>query len=113
MDEIAHHFFGREVIEHPQHSLEEHTLLSTTQLTRYDDAGMELSRFAPLLMKWREIANVETEDGAALVRGEGELFLVRGSIFAGFFGGEDVESTPAQVDSEAGHDMAVEVETNE
>ena len=111
--EVTEHFLRREMVEQSQHPLKQEAVLATAQLLRNDDSSMGTLGRLPLLVERSEIANVETEDGAAFVRGEDELFLVRGGVFACLLSGQDIETTGAQIDSQPGHDMAVEIETQE
>jgi len=113
MDEVVDHFFGREMVEQAQYPLEELTVLPTAQLLGNDDSCVRAFGRLPLLVERREIANIESEDGSILRGGEEELFLVGGGILAGFLGCQNVVATPAQINCEPGHDMAVEIEANE
>ena len=50
---------------------------------------------------------------AAIFRGrKDELLFIRGGVFTGFFGLQNVAATSAQVNGQAAHDMTVEVKPN-
>jgi len=87
--------------------------LATAQLLGHDDPGVRMRSRLPLLVEGCEIPNIESEKGPALGCGECKLFFVGGGVFAGFFRSENVVAAAAQIDGQAGHDMAVEVEPNE
>jgi hypothetical protein len=113
MDKVTDHFFCRKVVEQADHALEQETGLATTELLGHDNARVGATRCLPLLVKRGEIANVEGKDGSVFTRGEGQLVLIRVSIFTSFFGGQDVVAAAAQIDGQLGNDMAVKVQPNE
>jgi hypothetical protein len=113
VDEVPDHFLRGEVVEQTQHTLEQQTVVATAQLLGYDNARMERPSSLPLLVQRSEVANVERENSPAFGRCEGELFLVGGGVFAGFFGRQDVVTAAAQVRGQPSHDVAVEVKPDE
>jgi hypothetical protein len=64
-------------------------------------------------MERSEIADVKGEKGPAVGRREGQLFLVQGRVFAGFLRRQDIITAAAQVHSQPGHDVPVEVQADE
>jgi hypothetical protein len=64
-------------------------------------------------VEWAEITDVESEERAVFRSGEGELLLIQGGVFTGFFGPQDVETTATQVNGQPGHDVTIEVKPNE
>jgi len=58
VDEIADHFVCREVVEQPQHALEQQTVLAAAELLRNDDAGMGAADCLPLFVERRKIADI-------------------------------------------------------
>jgi len=47
------------------------------------------------------------------LRGKSELFLVGSRVLSRFFGSEDIETLGPEIDSQAGHNVAIEVQPNE
>src|SRR5262245_33754430 len=98
------------MVEQSQSALKKQTVLATAKLLGDDDAGMGSAGRLPLLVKRGEIADVVGENRSTFRGGEGKLLLVRSRVFLRLLSGQDIETAPAQISGQPGHDMPVEVE---